>query len=338
MHRAMALSSGTLRLNEMARAFPTPLATWSRRLVLFSLQLVLLAVVLHRVFTLPTPVALNLFLTGFAGAALAVMLGLGALIIIWRQGCGGALSATTGVLLGLLLLAWPAGVVWFASTLPKLHDVTTDAQSPPRFASLASARPRDANPADYPGVAHARRQLEAYPDIRPVVVSRPAGETFDVIEETLRRLRWDIVASEAPRGRGKPGLIEAVERTLVLGFYDDIVIRIDGDQRETRVDIRSASRYGEHDLGRNAARIRGFFKELQGRLEATVTPGARARRARPGAAVPKRQKGGPAVSAGPQKSQGRAQPSAQRAPQLKERPRSRAEDPARDKRPERSPR
>ena len=334
----MALSSGTLRLNEMARAFPTPLATWSRRIVLFSLQLVLLGIVLHRVFGLPTPVALNLFLTGFAGATVAVLMGLVALVIIWRQGCGGALSASAGVLLGLVLLAWPAAVVAYARMLPKMHDVTTDAQAPPRFSALAALRTKDSNSPEYPGAGLARVQLEAYPDIRPVVVPRPAAETFEVIDDTVRRLRWEVVAAEAPKGRGRPGVIEAVERTLLLGFYDDIVIRIDGDHRETRIDIRSASRYGAHDLGRNAARVRSFFKELQSRLEATVTPGVRGRRARPGAAVPRRPKAGQAPSAGLQKSPGRAQPGAPRGPQSKERPRSRAEDQARDRRPERYPR
>lgn len=333
----MALGYGTLRLNEIARAFPTPLATWSRRVALFSLQIVLLGIVLHRVLSLPTPVALNLFATGFAGAAIAVLLGLAALVVIWRQGCGGALSATGGILVGALLLAWPAVVVPYSLTLPKMNDVTTDAQVPPQFNALAKSRPRGANSPAYPGAAFARLQMEAYPDIRPVVVSRSAAETFDILEETVRRLRWDVVASQPPQGRGKPGIFEAFERTLVLGFYDDIIIRVDGDQRETRIDIRSASRYGQHDLGRNASRVRGFFKELQSRLEASVTPG-RGRRARPGAAVPRRQKGGPAQSTAPQKSPGRAQPGAQRGPQSKERPRSRAGDQARDKRSERSQR
>ena len=85
----MALGYSTLRLNEIARAFPTPLATWSRRAALFSVQLVLLGIVLHRVFSLPTPVALNLFVTGFAGAAVAVLLGLAALVVVWRQGAVG---------------------------------------------------------------------------------------------------------------------------------------------------------------------------------------------------------------------------------------------------------
>ena len=178
--------------------------------------------------------------------------------------------------------------------------------------------------------------MEAYPDIRPVVVARPAARC----SRCSRKRAPAALAGSRRRLRGQTrqaGYIEAIEQTL-LGFYDDIAIRIDGDQRETRIDIRSASRYGQHDLGRNAARVRGFFKELQSRLEASVTPGMRGRRSRPGAAVPKRQKGGPALSSGPQKSQGRAQPGAQRGPQSKERPRSRAEDQARDKRSERYPR
>lgn len=334
----MASGYSTLRLDEFASSFPTPLAAWSRRVALFSFQLVLLGTILHRFFSLPTPVALNLFLAGLAGAVIAVLLGLGALGVIWRQGRGGTLSAAAGILVGLVLIAWPAAMVPQYKALPKINDITTDAQAPPEFAVLARSRPRDANSTVYPGAAVARLQMEAYPDLRPVVVSRPATETFELVEETVRRLRWELVATQAPQGRGRPGFIEAVERTLVLGFYDDVVIRIDGDQREARVDIRSASRYGAHDFGRNAARVREFFKELQARVDATVTPGMRGSRSRPGAAVPRRQKGGPAQSSAPQKSPGRAQPGAQRGPQSKERPRSRAEDQGRDKRSERSPR
>ena len=39
---------------------------------------------------------------------------------------------------------------------------------------------------------------------------------------------------------------------------------------ETFVDMRSASRYGSHDFGRNASRIKEFYTELQARLEAAV--------------------------------------------------------------------
>mgnify|MGYP006325797805 CR=1 FL=1 len=79
--------------------------------------------------------------------------------------------------------------------------IRSDAQVPPRFVALAKSRPKDANSPTYPGVTFTRLQMEAYPDIRPVVVARSAAETFEVLEETVRRLRWDVVATEAPQPR-----------------------------------------------------------------------------------------------------------------------------------------
>lgn len=334
----MVAGHTALTMRDLGQDYPTPLAQWSRRIALFSLQLILVTIVLHRLASLPTPVALNLFIAGFVGAALALLSGLIALIIIWRQGRAGAGSAAGGVLLSLLLFAWPAATTPFLMNLPRINDITTDVQTPPAFTVTSARGSWGANPAGYRGAEFARLQAQAYPDIRPLLIPRSAVETFELLGDTVRRLRWDIVAEQAPQGRGRPGHIEAVDRTLVLGFYDDVIIRVDGDQRETRIDIRSASRFGEHDLGRNASRIRGLFKELQTRLEATVTPGSRRRRARPDAAVPKRPKGAAAQSGDPRKSQGRAQSGARREPPPKERQRSRGEDQGRDKRGERSPR
>lgn len=320
-------------------AFPSRLAIWSRRLALFCFQLVVLDVVLHRLFSLPTPVALNIFAAGWAGAVLALLMGLAGVVIIWRQGRGGAGSAAIGIVVALLVIGIPAIMLPQIMSLPKIYDLTTDPVTPPRFLALAASRSKDANPAAYPGAESTRLQNQAYPDIRPVAVARSAVEAFELVGDTLLRLRWDVVAEEAPRGPAQPGYIEAVERTLVLGLYDDVSIRIAGNDRESRIDVRSAARYGPHDLGRNAARIRAFFKEFQTRVEASVPAGGlRGRRLRPGAAVPKRQKGASGSSLAPRKSQGRAPPDAPRGQQWKERPRSRGEDPGRDRRPERYPR
>jgi hypothetical protein len=69
-----------------------------------------------------------------------------------------------------------------------------------------------------------------------------------------------------------PGVIEATEQTLLLGFTDDIVIRISGTATRAKVDARSASRYGSFDLGQNATRLRRLFAEIRARAE--VTPSA----------------------------------------------------------------
>jgi hypothetical protein len=47
-----------------------------------------------------------------------------------------------------------------------------------------------------------------------------------------------------------------------MGFRDDVVIRLTPLGQGTRVDMRSASRFGDHDLGANASRIRSLLEDL----------------------------------------------------------------------------
>ena len=51
-----------------------------------------------------------------------------------------------------------------------------------------------------------------------------------------------------------------------MGFTDDVAIGISGDDARAQIDVRSVSRYGLHDFGANAARIRGFFEEMKATL------------------------------------------------------------------------
>jgi uncharacterized protein (DUF1499 family) len=61
--------------------------------------------------------------------------------------------------------------------------------------------------------------------------------------------------------------IEVLAPTPVFGFLDDVVVRIRTTPDGTQVDIRSASRIGEHDLGQNARRIKSFLAELDSVLQ-----------------------------------------------------------------------
>ena len=70
----------------------------------------------------------------------------------------------------------------------------------------------------------------------------------------------------------------AVARTPLLGFEDDVVLRIRSSPEGTVVDMRSASRIGDHDLGQNARRIRSFLAALDFALQPvpetpSVSPG-----------------------------------------------------------------
>ena len=70
---------------------------------------------------------------------------------------------------------------------------------------------------------------------------------------------WQIVADD-----DATGMIEAIDTTLLLRFKDDVVIRVVGTAEGSRVDVRSRSRVGRSDLGKNAARIREFIRRFSG--------------------------------------------------------------------------
>lgn len=259
-----------------------PLALWSRRLGLFAQALMGVGLVLHRLGQLTTSVFLMLGNAALGLAALAIVSGLVAGISIWVRGRSGAGRMAVGMIAGGLLWMLPLAYLPAYLGLPVVNDITTDTANPPRFAMLGQVRGAGANAAAYPGERFARLQTTAYPDLRTLVVDRSADEVFDLAVLVVRGRKgmgWKVLAEEQPSVRPpKPGVIEATERTTIVGFIDDISIRVTGSNTEARVDVRSASRFGQHDLGTNASRIRRFLRELQSRLEATQ-PGMAAARA-----------------------------------------------------------
>jgi uncharacterized protein (DUF1499 family) len=309
-------------MNDRPTAIVAPLGRWSSRIAVFSASLMLIDVVLHRLTPFPTPVAVNLFAVSAAGAGLAILVGLVAFIQIWRRGYKGAGSAAVGILLPLFVLAWPLTFLPALLKQPALNDVTTDWAAPPRFVELAKQRTDGANPAAYPAERFAVQQQKAYPDLRTFVMDRSLEETFELVEEVVRKLRWKVAIAEPPVGKpAKGGRLEATDQTLLAGFTDDVVIRVEGAGRSSRVDVRSASRYGTHDLGQNAIRVRRFLTELQARVDSTAPAAVAGRRAlrttRAGTLV-KRPKERDQKKAESRSGRDRAQSSAQRARGQKE--------------------
>jgi len=249
---------------------PSVFSRWTSRIALFSALLILTAAVLHRMFGMPTPVAFNLVRVGLAGAVLALALGLAAALGIWQSGRSGAARVVLGVLVSLIVLSLPLLVAAKARDYPEINDLTTDFTNVPAFVELAKLRGPYANSASYPGERFARMQMSAYPDLTPMQINRSVKETFEIVVDAVRRQDLTIVSEISPGEPGEPGLIEAIDRTLILGLYDDVAIRVTGDDDHARVDLRSASRFGRNDLGQNAERMRSLMKEIVVRLEETV--------------------------------------------------------------------
>ncbi|MBX5086827.1 DUF1499 domain-containing protein [Rhizobium lentis] len=67
--------------------------------------------------------------------------------------------------------------------------------------------------------------------------------------------------------RGANGVtLQATTRTLILGLRFDILIRLREEAETTFVDIRVASRYGQHDLGFSAEIAGDYLKALDAEL------------------------------------------------------------------------
>jgi len=306
-------------MNDRSTAITAPLGRWSSRIALFSACLMIVDVGLHRLTSFPTPVALNLFFVSAAGAGLAILIALIAFAQIWRRGYKGAGSATVGILLPVLVLAWPLTFLPAYLGQPPLNDITTDWAAPPRFVELAKFRTTGMNPTTYPADRFPPEQKKAHPDLRTFTIDRSLEETFELVEEAVRKLKWRVAVAEPPVGRSaKSGRLEATDQTLVVGFTDDIVVRVEGNASRSRVDVRSASRYGTHDLGQNAARVRRFLTELQTRVDSTSPAAVAGRRSHRAGALVKRLKERDQKKAESRKKLDRAQSSAQRGRGQKE--------------------
>lgn len=154
----------------------------------------------------------------------------------------------------------PVQQIILARTVPPIHDISTDLENPPAFVAIAPLRQGAANPPEYAGPDTAKIQREApgYADIQPVILGVPPAEAFARALKAAKEMPdWQVVDANEAEGR-----IEATATTFWLRFKDDIVIRVTAHEKGARVDIRSKSRVGRSDVGRNAQRIRAYIAKL----------------------------------------------------------------------------
>jgi hypothetical protein len=255
----------------MARKFSAPyqsepvssLASWARRLAVFSLVATLVSILIVRFGFLEMKPALATFFGALACAGLSILVAFAAFVAIWRNGSRGMSRILLALLLDVAILAYPAYLGLQYRKLPAIHDITTDAIDPPKFDALAPLRASDgANTAVYAGLYSAEQQHLAYPDIETVQLDVPALRAFDVAHELIKKRKWLVVDARAPQPSRRDGRIEAVARTPIMGFREDVAVRVVPDGEGSRIDIRSSSRYFESDLGSNAARITKLIDDI----------------------------------------------------------------------------
>ena len=244
-------------------------AVWSRRLALFAIAVAGIGIVLARVSPNDVIAALSVLSAAFGVACVALLFALTGVVIIWRTGRGGVSHVVGAIFLAALLLAFPAYLAIQSIRLPLINDISTDLSDPPAYsrsaAALAARGPK--TPGEIPDSTR-DDQRRAYPDVQPIVLDLEADEAYRLVQQAVAARGWRVVDQTRPGGRTGIGHVDAIDRTLIMGFPDDVTIRIRPLAGQTRIDIRSASRYGRHDFGANANRIRRFALELQTQLDA----------------------------------------------------------------------
>lgn len=248
-----------LRLPLLPELPMSRLAIWSWRFALFGLAVAVLSIIIVRTGLLEVAPALVTFGTALIFAVLAILLAFFAFVVIWRQGLPGLGRAVGGLMLGFLLLAYPGYLGYRASKLPAINDITTDTAHPPPFGKLAALRlpGTDTYPAQF-----AALQAKAYPDIGTLQFDASPRVAYRETLKLIEKRKWQVV-DEMPPATGRDGTIEAVTRTLIMGFPDDVVIRVSSAASNgSRVDVRSASRYGLNDFGTNARRVVALLADI----------------------------------------------------------------------------
>lgn len=265
---------------------------WATRAALFAFGLLIAAAFLHRLFGIDTPIAFNLVMVALATAVLSLVCAGVAARAIWNSGRPGTARVLFAVCLSLALLLMPGLYQAWLRDYPMLSDITTDFEAPPPLTFAARARGPGNNPVAY-NPRWIERQQDAYADIRPISIPRSSEEAYALVVDAVKRLKMELVREDPPDPEaGTPGVVEAVDRTLIMGFLDDVAIRVTGGEEASRVDIRSASRFGRGDMGRNAERVRALATEIQARVDATV-PAAKEAREKAGARSKQEKEDGP---------------------------------------------
>jgi len=200
--------------------------------------------------------------TAFTGFKFGLVVGIVALVllaiqVIFKRKTVSLASAAIAVIFSAIAIALPLGMMTTAKNVPPIHDISTDLVNPPEFVAIAPLRADAPNPVEYAGAETAEQQRTAYPDLQTLTYSQSTSELVEASQKAIENLGWELVNTDADKG-----IIEATDTSTWFGFKDDVVIRVTDNNSERLVDIRSKSRVGKSDLGKNAARIHTFIDEL----------------------------------------------------------------------------
>lgn len=231
-------------------------AIWARRLGTFALPLAVIPVFLHRERIIGSDDFHIIELVAGGFALIALVLALGAFMRLWVTGDQGWARAAIGLFFSLVCLAPMVFVLWLALRYPSVTDVSTNFGDPPALVTVVA---KLATPEQ-------RAELEAaFPNARTRTYPIAAEQMFGIVEQLAAANGWEPRARRAPTHPLDEGDLNGIATTL-LGWRDEVSVRVLGTASGTTVDMRSAAAHGWSDLGENGRRIEAFLLALDQRI------------------------------------------------------------------------
>lgn len=227
---------------------------WLKRIGILSALAFPLSVVFYRMGVLGFGHAFEIIKYSAGLGALIFLVG----VVYWfftrkvnRENANAALVGALIAIIPVIPLALQAKK---AKSVPFIHNISTDVINAPKFDKVATLRTSKDNPHEYDADKLAELQQAAYPNVKTLMTEMTVEQALKKAEAVATDMGWKIVHIDLTKGT-----LEATETTLLWGFKDDIVVRAVASENKTALDLHSVSRFGQSDLGVNAARIETFL-------------------------------------------------------------------------------
>jgi hypothetical protein len=232
-------------------------AVWARRFGALALPLAAIPILLHRGHLITSDNFLAVEAVAMAVAVAAVAMAIVAFVRLWFTGDQGWGRASVAFVFGVICLLPAAYFGWLAATSPTSPDVSTDFAESPALVSFVESR--------FIGPEERARVEAAYPNARSRTYPIEAPQMYEVVGRLIDAQGWDVRATRAPLDALDTGQYNAVVTTL-LGFSQEVAVRVAGGADGATVDMRSTSLSSFPDFGENGARVEAFLLELDNQV------------------------------------------------------------------------
>ena len=258
-----------------------------------SLPYFAIAILLHRSAQITTPQVYWLIGFGLLMVSASLVLGVRAFFDLWNAGRKGGKATLRGMIVAAAVVAPFLWYGYLGLTLPSISDVSTNPVEPPQFLQANAWRavevPNGANEFARYDADYSETIVQAYPKLASRRYNSGAQRILGAARGLAEARRWTVTAvlgqteeetraekaqnEEAPADEDEASneleaepqaeiRLEAVARSPIFGFPQDIVLAIVPEAESTLVDMRASTRWGAHDFGRNADTITRFLSDL----------------------------------------------------------------------------